>query len=113
MAEELLAKIPGFLECRQQTSGDPEICIAIIDSRADFSHPSFSGAQVQEIVPMWLRSVMAPGGAAHGTHVASLIFGQPGGPVEGIVPRCRGIIIPVYGETEEGELSLALAIHAA
>jgi cyanobactin maturation PatA/PatG family protease len=54
--------------------------------------------------------------------VASVIFGQPGGPVEGIAPRCRGIIIPVYGETEEGELrpcsqedlarAIALALQA-
>ena len=102
---EILAKIPGLAECRQQTLGDPEICIAIIDSRADLSHPSFSGAQIQEVMPMWMHSVMGGrGGAAHGTHVASQIFGQPGGPVEGIVPRCRGIIIPVYGETEGGEL---------
>jgi cyanobactin maturation PatA/PatG family protease len=104
MTQESLLSIPGLRDCRQQTLGDPEICIAIIDSRVDLTHPCFVGAQLREIVPMWLRSVMGPGGAAHGTCVASVIFGQPGAPVEGIVPRCRGIIIPVYGETEDGEL---------
>jgi hypothetical protein len=104
MVEGLFASIPGLIECRQQTLGDPEICIAIVDSRADLSHPSLAGAALREIMPAWLRSVMGPSGAAHGTHVTSLIFGQPGSPVEGIAPLCRGIIIPVYGETESGEL---------
>ena len=73
-------------------------------------------------MPAWLQSVMGTSGAAHGTHVASVIFGQPGGPVEGIAPRCRGIIIPVYGETESGDLrpcrqedlarAIALALEA-
>jgi hypothetical protein len=99
-----LSLIPGLRDCRKQTLGDPEICIAIIDSRVDLSHPCFAGAQLREIVPMWLRSVMGSGGAAHGTHVASVIFGQPRGPLEGIAPRCQGVIIPVYGETENGEL---------
>jgi hypothetical protein len=104
MALEFCSSIPGLLECRQQTLGDPEICIAVIDSRVDLTHPCFAGAQIREIVPMWLRSIMGPAGAAHGTHVASVIFGQPGGPVEGIAPRCRGIIVPIYGETEDGKL---------
>jgi subtilisin family serine protease len=106
----------------QQTLGDPEVCIAVIDSRVDLSHPCFAGVQLREVMPVWLRSVMGPSGASHGTHVASVIFGQPGGPVEGIAPHCRGIIIPVYGETEDGELrpcsqqdlarAIALALQA-
>jgi cyanobactin maturation PatA/PatG family protease len=90
--------------CLQQTLGDPDICIAIIDSRVDLSHPCFAGALLREVMPAWLQSVMEPAGASHGTHVASVIFGQPGGPVKGIAPRCRGVIIPVYGETEGGDL---------
>ncbi len=104
MAAHILAGVPGLDECRQQSLGDPDICIAIIDSRADLSHPSFAGADIREVMPTWLRSVMGDSGASHGTHVVSVIFGQPGGPVEGIAPRCRGIIIPVYGEREDGQL---------
>src|SRR5262249_14745814 len=104
MAGQILAGVPGLDECRRKTLGDPDVCIAIIDSRVDLSHPSLAGANVREVMPTWLRSVMGPGGTSHGTHVASVIFGQPGGPVEGIAPRCRGIIIPVYGERDDGEL---------
>lgn len=104
MAAQILAAVPGLDECQQQSLGDPGICIAIVDSRADLSHPSFAGADIREVMPTWLRSVMGNGGASHGTHIASVIFGQPGGPVAGIAPRCRGIIIPVYGEREDGQL---------
>jgi cyanobactin maturation PatA/PatG family protease len=56
--------------------------------------------------------------SAHGTHVASLIFGQPGGPVFGVAPRCRGLILPVFRDAQgsEGRLSqldLARAIEQA
>src|SRR6516225_3169785 len=105
MTQDLVLSIPGLQALRQQTLGDAEINIAIIDSRVDLSHPAFAGAQLRELMPAWLAARMRPSGAAHGTHVASIIFGQPDGPLEGIAPRCRGIIIPVYGETENGELT--------
>src|SRR6516165_11747781 len=100
MTHDLVMSIPGLRALRQQTLGDAEICIAIIDSRVDLSHPAFAGAQLRELMPAWLASRMRPSGAAHGTHVASSIFGQPGGLLEGIAPGCRGVVIPVYGETE-------------
>jgi hypothetical protein len=104
MTEEFLASISGLTECRQQTLGAPEIRIATTDGRMDLSHPYLIGSQLQEIMPLWLRSVMRPSGAAHGTHVTSNMFGQLGGPVDGIAPRCRGIIIPVDDETADDEL---------
>jgi cyanobactin maturation PatA/PatG family protease len=104
MAQVQLSGIPGLSECRQCTRGDPEICVAVVDSRVDLSHPSFAGADLREVMPVWLQSRMRPVGASHGTHVASVIFGQLGGRLQGIAPRCRGILIPVYGENESGEL---------
>ena len=43
-------------------------------------------------------------GLRHGTHVASLIFGQHDGPVRGVAPKCRGVVIPIYGEQDDGSL---------
>jgi len=105
MTQNTVLSIAGIDSVRRVSLGDPEICIAIIDSRVDLSHPVFAGAQLRELMPAWLTSRMGPAGASHGTHVASIIFGQPGGPLEGIAPRCRGVVIPVYGETENGELT--------
>jgi cyanobactin maturation PatA/PatG family protease len=62
----------------------------------------------------------SPGGhaLAHGTHVASVIFGQPGSSVEGIAPSCRGLIVPIFADgASEGltcsQLDLARAILMA
>ncbi len=55
----------------------------------------------------------------HGTHVASVLFGDPAGPVAGIIPACRGLLIPVFADAEAGdivpcsEIAMARAILAA
>ena len=50
----------------------------------------------------------------HGTHVASLIFGQPSSAVPGIAPRCRGLVVPVFRDADQhllSQLDLARAIE--
>jgi cyanobactin maturation PatA/PatG family protease len=55
----------------------------------------------------------------HGTHVASIIFGQHDGPVKGIAPHCRGLIVPIFKDGAAGsiapcsQLDLARAITQA
>lgn len=53
--------------------------------------------------------------SAHGTHVASIIFGQPSSLVEGIAPQCKGLIIPVFADDRlrASQLDLARAIEQA
>jgi cyanobactin maturation PatA/PatG family protease len=54
--------------------------------------------------------------SAHGTHIASVIFGQPDGPVIGIAPYCQGLILPVFRDYQEHrllQLDLARAIEQA
>jgi hypothetical protein len=46
---------------------------------------------------------------AHATHVASVIFGQPSGPVRGIAPNCRGLSISVAFDRESVLCPLSLA----
>ena len=55
------------------------------------------------------------GGIFHATHVCSNIFGQPGSPVEGIAPNCRGINIPISADMDTfiSPLNLARAINLA
>ncbi|NEQ81528.1 MAG: PatA/PatG family cyanobactin maturation protease, partial [Moorea sp. SIO2I5] len=51
----------------------------------------------------------------HATHISSTIFGQPGSPVEGIAPGCRGINIPISrdGENFINPLNLVHAFNQA
>jgi cyanobactin maturation PatA/PatG family protease len=53
--------------------------------------------------------------AAHGTHITSILFGQHGSEVEGLVPNCSGFVIPIFSN-EAGsvsQLDLARAIELA
>ncbi len=92
----VVANIPGLRELWQETLGDPRICVAILDGPVDRSHPSLAAADLMQLQTVVSREA-APGPAQqHGTHVASVIFGDHGGPVKGIAPRCKGLIVPVF-----------------
>src|SRR5439155_26143086 len=60
-----------------------------------------------------------PAATQHGTHVASVIFGQGNGSVRGIAPNCRGLVVPVFKDGPDGsigacsQLDLARAIGQA
>jgi len=113
---DILSILPDLQLLWNDSLGDPEIVIAVLDGPVDTSHPCFQGANLthlETLVPS------TPGGGrmtAHGTHVASLIFGQPGGPIAGIAPRCRGLIAPVFRDdqgTRLSQLDLARTIEQA
>ena len=95
---------------------EPEVCVAVLDGPVDLSHPCFDGANIRRLDTL----VQDPAGkgpmSVHGTHIASLIFGQPDSPVVGIAPQCRGLIAPVFrdsGERQLSQLDLARAIEQA
>lgn len=81
-----------------QIEGDANICIAVLDGPIDLTHPCFDKAKITQLESL-VSDVAKDGPAAkHGTHVASLIFGQHGSPIRGISPGCRGLIIPVFAD---------------
>ncbi|WP_432020071.1 PatA/PatG family cyanobactin maturation protease [Streptomyces sp. 1222.5] len=95
-----IASIPGIAPLWERTLGDPRVRIAVLDGLAEVSHPCFDGADLTVLEPGWLpndeddeRSKSAD---EHGTHIASVIFGQHGSPVTGIAPRCSGLIVPCF-----------------
>ncbi|MEQ1951194.1 PatA/PatG family cyanobactin maturation protease [Mesorhizobium sp. CN2-181] len=96
--------------------GDERIRIAVLDGPVDLAHPCFAGARLG-VVETQAGNSGAGTALAHGTHVASIIFGQPGSTVEGIAPRCSGLIVPIFsGQGEElacSQLDLARAILLA
>ncbi|HWB10384.1 MAG TPA: PatA/PatG family cyanobactin maturation protease [Pirellulales bacterium] len=103
----------------QETLGDPRITIAILDGPVDVSHSALAGANLT-IVPT-LASVQAGGGAAlaHGTHIASLILGRQNSGAAGVAPNCRGLVVPIFRDGDDGrvlpcsQIDLARAITVA
>jgi hypothetical protein len=62
------------LETALPGGGDGRITVAVLDGPVDLQHPCFAGARLTE-----LQTLAAGNGGgralAHGTHVASVIFG--------------------------------------
>ncbi|MFC4083493.1 PatA/PatG family cyanobactin maturation protease [Amycolatopsis samaneae] len=110
--------IPGLAGLWRRTLGEEGVCVAVVDGQADLDHPAFDGAAVSHLGGVWPDDGPAGDTAAHGTHVASVIFGQHGGPVLGIAPRCRGLVVPAFsrrrGRTSQLELArgIELAVDA-
>ncbi len=108
--------VAGIRSIQKATLGDPEVCVAVLDGPVDLAHPCFAGANIRRLDTL-VRDLAGQGPmSVHGTHVASLIFGQPDSRVAGIAPRCRGLIAPVFQDFDERHLSqldLARAIEQA
>jgi cyanobactin maturation PatA/PatG family protease len=99
--------------------GDPRIVIAVLDGPVDRTHPTLQGAklaQLQSVTPIEPSGGRA---SAHGTHVTSIIFGQPGTGIDGAAARCTGLLIPIFSDEHDGaqlacsQLDLARAIVLA
>ncbi len=89
--------------------------MAVLDGPVDIEHRAFRGAGLSALETLVPQSGNGPA-SVHGTHVASIIFGQHGGPVTGLAPACTGILVPVFSDGPGGtvqacsQLDLARAI---
>ena len=82
-----------------RAAGATRIRVAVLDGPVDFSHSVFLGADLRQVTTAaCVRSGSAGPAARHGTHVASLIFGQPGSSVVGAAPTATGLIIPIFAD---------------
>ena len=112
-----VSDIPGIERLWQETLGDPRIRIAVLDGPVDLTHAAFNGADVTQIDGA--RAAKYRPAAQHGTHVASLIFGQHDSPIAGVSPSCRGLLIPIFSQVMGGspapcsQVDLARAILQA
>lgn len=111
--------IPGIKEIWQETLGDPSVCIAVLDGPVELSHPSLATANLTQLETLVSISATRGPALAHGTHIASVIFGQHDGLIKGIAPDCRGVVVPIFKDGAEGsiapcsQLDLARAINQA
>ena len=111
-----MTNIPGLKKLWTETRGDPKICVAVLDGIVDQNHLCFDGADLNRL-PSLVSGEASENGSmsTHGTHVASIIFGQHDSPVTGIAPQCRGLIIPVFADESLrlSQLDLSRAIEQA
>ncbi len=111
-----LDELPGVRALRERSQGDPRVVVAVIDGTPRTDHPAFQGADVRGVRGYWLddREEMS-WATGHATHIASVIFGQPGSSVEGLAPRCRGLFIATGPDEDaaESEIGVARAIEYA
>lgn len=96
--------LSGLSSLWASTLGDSSICIAVLDGLVDRSHPCFDGAKLINVETL-VSSIPGSGVALqHGTHIASVIFGQHHSSISGIAPRCSGLIIPIFADEVGGSL---------
>lgn len=74
--------------------GSPDVCIAIIDSSCEPSHPALRGAHLEQLAISDDRR-----STDHGTFIASILFGQTADYILGVVPKCRGILIAALDQS--------------
>ena len=94
----VVAGIRGLEELWAETSGVPEVCIAVLDGPVDRDHPVFGNRSFD--FPAGVTPPVANDGlmSMHGTHVSSIIFGQHDSEVHGVAPGCRALLVPVFAD---------------
>lgn len=111
--------LPVIRELWAETLGNPAVCVAVLDGPVDLSHPSLKGANLTSCETLVPGTTDLGPACRHGTHVASVIFGRHDGPVLGVAPRCRGVLLPIFQSLGEqsfqpcSQLDLARAITQA
>ncbi len=108
-----VAEVLGLGAIWAETRGNPGICVAVLDGPVDFSHPCLAGARLTPIETLVPSSANSGPACRHGTHIASIIFGQPGSPIEGIAPACSGVIAPVFASGPQNALIMCSQIDLA
>lgn len=105
--------IAGLTDLWAQTKGNPDICVAVLDGPVDVDHPCFSGAKLSQVQTLVTGVADKGPASSHGTHVASIIFGQHDGLVNGLAPGCRGLILPIYADSASGSVAPILQLDLA
>jgi cyanobactin maturation PatA/PatG family protease len=108
-----IGAIPGLKQLWAETLGHSDICLAVLDGPVDQTHPGLLSAQLTRLDTLVTKSGNRGPAAQHGTHVTSVIFGQHDGPVRGIAPLCRGLIVPIFSDGDDGTIAPSSQIDLA
>jgi hypothetical protein len=96
--------LEGLFRLQGQTRGDRQVLIAVLDGPVALPQHGFD-RQHMTVDSAFARPSGAGGPAlAHGTHVASQIFGTHDDPLIGLARQCRGVVIPIFAGRAGGQL---------
>lgn len=85
--------------------------IGMIDTGITLDHPALAGARIRADV---LRAPdRAPSASAHGTAVAALLVGAPGGPLPGLLPGAELFAIDAFHRGQGGDAADAFDLAGA
>ncbi|VVB69507.1 Halolysin [uncultured archaeon] len=110
---DISSYLPELKSIWQESTGESEITVAILDGPVDLSHPCFEGADLTLLETLTSIDANNAPSSQHGTNVASIIFGQHGSSVRGISPGCRGLIVPVFSDSSDDSLAPCSQIDLA
>jgi hypothetical protein len=91
----LTSWLPSLMRCNVAPT------IGVIDTRVDATHQSLVGAKLT--TKSMRRTDRNPSESAHGTGVVSLLVGQPGTGVVGIVPAARVLAVDAFHRAPHGD----------
>ena len=112
-------RVPGLRDLQAACGEASGITIAVIDGPVDIAHPALADARLELLDSVITAAEAGRPGRTHGTHVASVLFGRPDGPIVGAAPSCRGLIVPIFADNGDGsirpcsEIDLARALRLA
>lgn len=92
-------------EAWMNTTGSPEIVVAVVDDGFDLSHPAFGGTRIHPDAKTFVSGDTSPEPESrdfHGTPVASISVGShSNGAMRGIAPRCTFLPVQIpFGQSE-------------
>jgi len=84
----------------QQSLGNPDFLVGMIDGPVDLTHPAFETAQIRTVRPdhsaMCLNT--GSGECSHGTAVAGILCASRHSPAPAICPGCTILVYPIFSE---------------
>ncbi|MBV8610096.1 MAG: PatA/PatG family cyanobactin maturation protease [Singulisphaera sp.] len=109
------SSIPGLRDLWRLTTGDPRVCVALLDGPAVLDHPCLREANVRRLPTYWLDDTadVEDGAVEHATHVCSVLFSPHDSGVLGLAPGCRGLLVPIQPGGIIDTYNLVRALDAA
>jgi subtilisin family serine protease len=86
-----------------ETSGNSQVTIGLVDGPIDFRHSAFQGSNISTVKDSQYAACRSANSIAckHGTFIAGILCAKRGLSAPGICPGCKLLLYPIFSEREE------------